>query len=72
MRIRKKDGIWIPHFSVVWEVTQLTDAGNVRVPFALSKHTQPIGDIDAQTHAIHFYNEEPGEDNIVVSLLPAP
>jgi hypothetical protein len=72
MRLRKRDGHWIAHFSMLWEVTVLTEAGDVWVPFAISQQNQPIGDIHAQTHTIRFTGDEPTMNTIAVSLLPSP
>jgi hypothetical protein len=70
MRLRKQDGHWIPHFSQVWEITTLNEAGDVWVPFALAQQNQPIGKIHAQSHTICFFSSEPTTTSIAVSLLP--
>jgi hypothetical protein len=72
MRLRKQEGQWIPHFSQLWELTTLTDAGDVWVPFALSRQHQPIGEIHAQSHTIRFFDQEPATTTLVISLLPPP
>jgi hypothetical protein len=72
MRLRKQDGHWIPHFSQPWEVTALTEAGDVWVPFSLSREHTAIGAIHAQSHDIRFFSNEPTTKTVAVSLLPSP
>lgn len=72
MRLRKQEGEWIAHFSHLWEIMTLTEAGNVWVPFALSPQHQSIGEIHAQSYRIRFFDPEPSVTTLVVSLLPPP
>ena len=72
MRLRKQEGHWIPHFSQLWELTTLSDAGNVWVPFARSQQHHAIGEIHAQSHTIRFFEQEPATTTLVISLFPPP
>jgi hypothetical protein len=72
MHLHKDDGCWRPHFSQPWEVTALTEAGDVWVPFARSREHTPIGVIHAQSYAVRFNGNEPDTKTLAVSLIPPP
>ncbi|WP_338258563.1 transcriptional regulator [Dictyobacter halimunensis] len=68
--IKREDGAWTAHFTILWEVTYLAEAGERWVPFARPHTDHPLGEIHAHTHAIRLYPGATLSARQVVTLLP--